>query len=313
MKEIKKILIDITKFGFRQFENELKTRKYILDLLKKSRIEFKIQNFYVELPKYEKYFLIIDKKKVKCYPSTLSSGYIKDKTKLHNSLVDFENLVDEPNINFNPLCKDISLPTIYKSPALSIGSKDVIKLLNAKRVLGYVKTKRARVKVPNIIVGNLHNPKNIIFTHYDSLFKGAIDNASGVAICLYLLKNNKFILANNLFVFSGNEELSYKRPIYWGFGYRMFEKEYLEVLRKAEKILVVDSVGHTAPKLIKDQKIIELGLPLKNLKKLNNVYMISGDIKKLMDVYHSDLDNIKLIKDKFLYETYRALLKVVYP
>lgn len=66
----------------------------------------------------------------------------------------------------------------------------------------------------NILVGNNINPKNIFFAHYDSVGIGATDNASGVGILMNIIINFPKSLRDNLFVFSGNEELSYDYPTY---------------------------------------------------------------------------------------------------
>ncbi len=54
----------------------------------------------------------------------------------------------------------------------------------------------------------------LVFSHYDSISSGVIDNASGTALSLYLVINYPKLLEKTLFVFAGNEELSYDEPIY---------------------------------------------------------------------------------------------------
>ena len=124
-----------------------------------------------------------------------------------------------------------------------------------------------------ILIGNIKTPRNIIFSHFDSIGNGAIDNASGTAIMIQVILSNKKSLKDNLFVFDGNEEISYDKPVYWGKGYRNFEKKYGKQISKAEKLIVIDCVGYD----------------------------------KLMNVYHSDLDIPELIKESYLEEALEIL------
>ena len=60
----------------------------------------------------------------------------------------------------------------------------------------------------NLLVGNLINPRSILLTHFDAIGPGALDNASGVAVCLKVLIENSGFIEDNLVVFSGSEETS---------------------------------------------------------------------------------------------------------
>lgn len=140
-----------------------------------------------------------------------------------------------PNINFNPFCKSVSLTSFYFTPSLAISKKDLHFIINVEEIEGKVKIKKEKFISRNLIIGNLENPRFVIFAHYDTIKKGAIDNSSGVAILLSLIKENPKTLSNTLFVFSGSEELSFEKPIYWGKGYRVFEEEFKEVLKNSKK------------------------------------------------------------------------------
>ena len=102
------------------------------------------------------------------------------------------------------------------------------------------------------MVGNLINPKNLVFTHYDSIYSGAVDNASGVAVTLKLILDKPKLLKTTLFVLSGNEELAYDFPVYWGRGYREFEKKYWPLMKHSQKILIIDGVGNSPTEFITD-------------------------------------------------------------
>jgi len=95
-----------------------------------------------------------------------------------------------------------------------------------------INVEREKFRSRNLLAGNLTAPKTIFFTHYDTVLKGTIDNAS-VAVLLYFLINHKSALKENLFVFGGSEELSFEEP-YWSKGYRELEKEYVGLMESME-------------------------------------------------------------------------------
>lgn len=301
---IKKII----KIYPRQLEGEEKARKLIIDFLTKQKISFKIQKFFVEIPGYPKYYLRVDGKEVDCLPVALRSGEIKSKKCLLNSLKDLE-LRRSGIVAFNPLCESISLHSFYLKPALSVSRRNALRITKAQKISGYVKVEKIRHSAANILVGNLQNPRNIVFTHYDCIGgQGAVDNASGTAIVLSAIKTK--LLENNLFILSGCEELSFEEPVYWGYGYRVFEKKYSGLLEKCEKIIVVDSAGNGKTTVIdgNDLEILKFGFPIKKLKKLKNkIHIITGDMDKLMKVYHSDLDNMEQLNEKYLKEALKKL------
>ncbi|MEK9161321.1 MAG: hypothetical protein AAB822_01035, partial [Patescibacteria group bacterium] len=124
------------------------------------------------------------------------------------------------------------------------------------------------------------------------------------------LINDSYLLKNNLFVFDGNEELSYDYPTYWGHGYRVFEKRHKIILKKAKKIFVVDCVGNGKTNIINDQKIINLAFPIYSIEKLKDkIFIVSGSMEKLRRVYHSEKDIAKEIKKLFLNEAEELLVR----
>jgi hypothetical protein len=304
---IKKILTNSP----RQLIGEKKTRMLIVDFLNQINAPFSIQNFVVKIPQPKKYFLLADKQKIKCSPCAFKSGRIESKKYLSNALRDSASK-HQKAIIFNPKCKDISLHTFYFAPALAISPKDVPKILKAKKILGYVKIKKISHQTANILIGNTKNPQYIIFAHYDSIGTGAVDNASGTAVVLKTIQ--KKFPKNNLFVLSGCEELSFDEPIYWGHGYRVFEKDYYGLLEKCRKIIIVDSVGNGKLQIFdkKELEIIKLGFPIQNLEEFKNkVYCITGNPDKLMEVYHSELDALRQIKIKYLNQAYIKLQSLI--
>lgn len=309
----REIIRKMVNFSPRQLEGEDMARKLIIDTLEEARIPFILQKFQVGIPEYKKYYLKADGKSVKCLPTALKSGEVTGKDNMISSLIFSLDSSETPNINFNPHCKVISLPTFYFSPSFSVAPKDLGKIFNAKNVRGFVDIGKINHTSYNILVGNNRTPKNIYFAHYDGLGKGALDNASGVAACLDALLKDPSSKKDNLIVFSGAEELSFDNPNYWGYGFRVFEKKYKNLLIKSKNIIIVDCVGSDKPALITDPEVLFLGFPIVNFKKLSNkILMLSSctDFNKLMKVYHSDMDDINGINKKYFDMAVKKLLEI---
>lgn len=309
---IKKML----KYSPRQLTNENKTCQLILNELKNRKLNHVVQKFTNYVPKAVKVLLRADKRFLPCQSTSFVSGQIISKNNLisscfglfNDSSADFGS-----NINFNPYCRGISAPSYYRQPSLAVKASDINKIIAANNIHGEIVVEKKRYSSFNIIVGNLKHPQNIVFTHYDSLNKGAIDNASGVAVLLSILTKHPLLALNSLFVFAGAEELSYDWPIYWGYGYRIFEEKYKILLRQSKKIIVIDGVGNGKTRGVKDTNWLLAALPLKNLNKLfSKTIMITGDIQSLLAVYHSDLDDIHLIKNYYLNDAEKAILKALF-
>ena len=270
------------------------------------------QNFSTFIPEYKKAELFADGKKIPVKPTCFVSGKIKDKKAILSSLISLERFVEDTNINFNPCCREFSRGNHYFAPSVAVRPKDLKKICDAKVVTGEVIVRKQKHQSKNILVGNRENPKNILFCHYDSIGPGAVDNASGTAVLLELILSHPETLKNNLYVIAGNEELSYDKPIYWGFGYRVFEKQYPLLLKNANQIFCVDCVGNGKTVFDQNIEIVRLGLPIKNLQKyLCKMYAVYGDFEKLMEVYHGDNDTLDKVKNRYLEDAVSAVYQKI--
>lgn len=120
--------------------------------------------------------------------------------------------------------------------------------------------------------------------------------ASGTALTLGLAARYSELHKHTLFVFAGNEEISYDEPIYWGHGYRMFEARHRALLERAQSILVLDCIGFSRTFFVRDERLVRLGLPIKHLRRLiSKTALVIGDMQRMMAFYHSDLDRPGLI------------------
>ncbi|MGM0628818.1 MAG: M28 family peptidase [Patescibacteria group bacterium] len=306
---VKKVIRDLSAMGERQFEVETRTALYIEDILKKSATSYKKEGFKVDLPRVKKCELRVDEKEIPCKSTSFISGEIKDNHHLVSSLADSCDFLYKPNINFNPACRVISKCNFYFAPSVAVRRGDILKIAKAKKVSGRVEVKREAHECRNILVGNTKNPEVIIFSHYDSIENGSIDNASGTAMALYMILSCPDILERALFVFSGNEEISYDEPVYWCYGYRRFEDKHSDILLGSKKIFVLDSLGHSNTEFIDDLELLKLGFGIKSLEKVaKKTKVVAGDLDDLMSVYHSSDDLPKRVSEK---EVERAARRVI--
>jgi len=295
----------LVSFAPRQLEGETLARNFLISLLKESSINFTLQKFQTEIPLTQKVFLSADDKKLKCEGCAFVSGKIENNDVVLSSLLPSAICQEIANINFNPRCEGISLKNYYFAPAICVDYREVSSVIKAKKIKGEIVVERVKYQSANILVGNLKNPKTISFAHYDSIKKGAIDNASGVAILMKAILEKPEILKNNLLIFSGSEELSYDKPVYWGRGFRAFEKIYLSILNGAKKIIVIDCVGNAPVVNIKDLAIAKLAFPISSLNKIGKkIEIITANLDDLMQVYHSDLDDGRKIEERYLDEAF---------
>lgn len=277
-------------------KRERKFLKYLINEVLKD-VSLEIQKFKNEIPESK----IRSNVDLKFENSGLVSGKIEEMNIV--SSIHYEG--EQPNINFNPYCEDISLPSFYNAPSVAIAKKDLNKLIDVENVKIKVKVKKEKFSSSNILIGNLNNPKNLIFTHFDTVLKGAVDNSSGVSVVISIIKKFPKLLNNNLFILSGSEELSFENP-YWGCCYRIFEKEFLNLIKNSKRIIVVDSLGFLAPKIFQDKKILWLAFPIRNFELIAKKTFILSSIysKEKMKVYysffHSNLDSIKNLKERYL-------------
>ena len=285
---------------------------FLVSKLNNNGVRYKLIQYNSFLPEWIGYNLYADNKEIECLPTGLISGKIPDKSAIISSLVSSRYFLETPHINFNPRCGKISKANFSFAPSVAICKKDLQKIVNAKNVSGSIDVRKVKTKTRQLLVGNQKNPTNIIFSHYDSVMKGAVDNASGTAIMLDTVMSDASVLQNNLFVFDGNEEVSFDKPIYWGRGYRNFEKKYKKILDTCKKIVVIDCVGVSKTITTNSKDIIKLAFPLKNSSLYGKkVTLVTSDYDNLMAVYHSDLDISPRIQNEYLLEAQGILIKLI--
>lgn len=302
---IKKLIEVSPRYG----HNEIKTAKVIVGELKRLKVEYIEEVFDTSVPIIIKSELFADGEKIGCIGSSFTSGKIKDKKYLISSFDQSEE-IRPYSIAFSPVSEEISVINVYKNPSVTISRNSVIKVALANKVEGEVEVKKEAIKSENILVGNVINPKNIVFAHYDCVVgSGAVDNAAAVSVLLELIKTKKELLTNTLVVFTGNEELSYDK--YYdgcGYGFRVFEDKYNNLLENSQKIIVLDGIGIGKPNLTKNN--LDLVLQLKGIEKLKDkAFWLQNDQSEVLKHYHSKSDVIKNINKTYLKESLSLLIK----
>lgn len=291
-------------FSPRQFEGEKRSADFLVSWLKKNKISYDQQKFNVKIPKIKKATLKVNGEPVSCDGASMVSGETKNgEYIISNSLVmpDQNISLNKFCISYNPKCKIISNNNYYFTPTVSIAFKDLKKIIKAKNVCGKVEVEAIDHRAINILVGNKKNPKNICLAHYDSIKSGAIDNASGVSLMMGVICSDYEILQDTLFVFSASTELSYNKPVYYGYGFRVFEKKYFKQLENAQKIIIIDCIGYGETKIISDRELIKLASSMNNTDKwFDKIVVLAGNLDLLMTIYHSSLDDGRYLKEKFL-------------
>lgn len=175
----------------------------------------------------------------------------------------------------------------------------------------YQRQLMVKVKAVNILVGNLAKPRSILLAHFDAIGPGALDNASGVAVCLKVLIEHPDFVEDNLVVFSGCEEISPEKPVYWGYGYRQFERKYGLLLKNCREIYVVDCVGNGWLHFFQGDYYFHQAVPLKKLDLVRDkLFVLTGSVKKLLAVCHTQKDTVKRLSKKYLEASYKQLVKV---
>lgn len=293
----------LSAFGERQLAGEHAARNLLCDWLHAAAVPYRVQSFMTAVPKILQASLVADGKTIPAAGTSFVSGTITDSSTLISSLTSSQKFLYEQNINFNPRCKVISRSNHYFAPSLAVAPAALSAICRASTIQGIVRVKKIKHCSANILVGNTKNPQTILFCHYDSIGPGAVDNASGTALLLQMIIETPKYLKENLFVFAGNEELSYDQPVYWGRGYRVFERRYYSLLQRAKNILIIDCLGQTAARQYRDPAIVRLGFPVMHQHRwTKKIAMIAGDLGALMRVYHSSADTANIIQPGHMHQ-----------
>ncbi len=305
MLEIIQKLSDIApRYGI----GETKAGEVIIRQLEVSGITYLKESFKSSVPYFVKAELFADDIAIECLGSSLVSGKIENANHLISA---FGNSGENHpfNISYSPITDEISVVDIYREPSVTISRKSVVQIVMAKEVWGEVIVEKQDFETANILVGNTQNPKSIVIAHYDNLFvgKGALDNAGAVVIMFEIIKNDPKIIENNLFVFSGNEEVSYDDyKTKSGYGFRKFEEKHFDILKNCWQIIVIDGIGVSDASF--SQNGLDWVLQVKCLDEIRNkVFWLQNDQSEVLKYFHTKADTIENISEKYLQQAYLRL------
>lgn len=303
------IINKLTKISPRYGHDEMRAAKIITDELKSLRVQFKEELFETSVPRIIKAELYADNISISCVGSSLVSGEIKNS----NYLVSAFGYTGEKhpyNINYSPITDEISVIDFYRVPALTISRNSVVQVVMAKNVKGSVEVKEERFTTENILAGNMSNPENIVFAHYDSIIgDGALDNAAAISIMVGSIKLKPEILQNTLMVFAGNEEVSYDGyKTKSGYGFRVFESFHGDVIKNSKQIIVIDGIGVSVPSFV--QTGLDWVLQMKMLDEIRNrVCWLQNDQSEVLKYFHTKADVVGNLQERYLKEAQSALIK----
>ena len=285
----------LTSISPRYGVDEMKAAKIITDELTKLNIPFSEEPFESAVPRVTRAELLADGVAVPCIGSTFKSGSINNINQIHSS----------------PHTDGISVMTFYDDPSVAVSRLSIPILSSVKIISGQVNVTAEKFTTENILVGNIINPKNIVFVHFDSVIgPGAIDNAAGVSMIFEIIKANSKLLKNNLFVFAGNEEISYDPVDYDSHGYRVFESLHQDILKSASQIIVVDGIGVSSPSLT--QEGFNQVFCLTNLSDYKSkCFWLQNDQSLVLQNYHSLSDTIQNIQETYLVEAKELLIQKI--
>lgn len=296
--DIYSLICEFHKLSPRLLDNQIKTANLIKSIFSDRSIEFTTESFPTLTPVFTKFELKVDGQKIPCQPTSLVSGTIDKNCHIVDSSIEYADY-NKPNLNYNGKSDAISRASHYPVPSLAFSRLNLQLVKNATSISGLVEVKKVPHTSQNIILGNFSNPTNMVFSHFDSLEGGAMDNASGTAASIITIINHPELLTNNLFILSSDEELSFEKPDYWGKGYREFQKLHTNLFDSTKKIYLIDGLGLT-PATAHQHEIKEF-FPIIDIEKyIPKTFAISCDIPPQWSVYHSSEDTPEKLNQQYL-------------
>ena len=286
------IINKLTQISPRYGPRELEAAKIITDELKTLGVDYTEEPFETAVPKIIKAELFADDIPIPCLGSSLTSGEISNGDFLISTF-GYSGEKRPYSINYSPVTEEICVGYYYNEPSVSISRNSIAQIVMAKNVVGTIEVEKEVFTSKNILVGNINNPTNIVIAHYDSIIgNGAIDNAAAIALLLELFKTKPEVLQNTLFVFAGNEEVSYDNyETNSGYGFRVFESSHGNLLTKAKQVIVIDGVGIGSP--LFSQNRLDWVLQLKMLDDIKDkVFWLQNNQSEVLKYFHTKADTV---------------------
>ncbi|EKE10885.1 MAG: hypothetical protein ACD_15C00186G0004 [uncultured bacterium] len=304
-----RIIKRLAEIGPRYGQKELAAVAIIKEELNSLKVSFQEEFFETSVPKMVEAELHADGDMIPCIGSSLKSGEIESGEYLISAL-GYGGDERPFNISYSPITDEISVMDFYSEPSVTVSRKSILKISMAEKVNGAVKIEKEQFTASNILIGNSDSPRNIVFAHYDSVIgDGALDNAGAIGVIIEAVKDNLDLLRENLFVFAGNEEISYDDyKTKSGYGFRVFETMHADIIKSAKQIIVIDGVGISEPSFL--QSGLDWVLQLKCLEEIKDkVYWLQNDQDRVLEYFHTKADTIDKLSEMHLQEARVALIE----
>lgn len=298
------LINNLVKIAPRRGKGEQVACRVLMNALKDFNIQFSLESFYTQIPITTHAELFADDKEIECLGASFLSGEFDNNSPILSS---YGAKLNKPSIMFNPVSKGICMQGYQEFPAVFINRDSVVDLVMANVVRGKLEVSEEEFESANILVGNIKDPKRIIFAHYDSIVgSGAIDNAGSVAVLFQAIQEKLDVLKNNLFVFAGSEEESISRPD-GCYGFEIFDREYRKIVDGAIELIVLDGVGVGSSRYTDNH--VDWVFYVNRINKLSNkIQWLQNDQTKVMSYYHTSLDTLDKLNAKYLEEAKDLLL-----
>ena len=300
---LRRLLRTVSRFTI--FDLEYAEKTYALseklrEELERKGLEYERYAYPVAAPSWS-WYLRADGEEVRSLPFGLSSGEYEGPPKVVK--LELDEAPPEGSIAYvDGSASEIRTPTFSSGPALAVSPRDAERISKSKKVEWALRVRTVETFGLAYLVGDLDSAKRVIVTHYDSLWSGSVDNASGTTLALEML--DLVDLKKNAFVFVGFAEINMKEGEYWLPSFKSVVGAYSELFERAEEVVVVDCVGTGAAGWIEDKEYVEAYSPF-GAKKLK---IYGTPLRDMQDYYHGTNDTPDKVLGNALVKDLRALV-----
>lgn len=290
------LLISLVSISPRRGKKESIAGELIKKFLNEENIPFEVQRFQASVPITKRAELYVDDISIPCLGTSFVSGDITNSVSIQEP---YEKTGAKEMIIYNPLSKGICAQSLKEVPALAINIDYVDILKKSKNISGRVEVEQEEFPTQNIMVGNIIDPKKIIFAHYDSIVgAGALDNAAAVDVLYQTILSNRSLLNSYLFVFAGCEEESISNHDGY-YGFEVFDNEYRSIMDSTEEIVIIDGVGVSEPYWTHENIDWVFGIP--RLSEIESKAILMENTQSIVrKYYHSPLDTLDILDNKYI-------------
>ena len=301
---LRRLLKTISKFTVLDFEYMEKTHalsEKLREELERKGLEYERYTYPVAAPSWS-WYLRADGKEVRSLPFGLSSGEYEGPPKVVK--VGLDEAPPEGSIAYvDGSVSEIRTPTFSSGPALAVSPRDAESVSKAKRVEWALRVRTVETFGFTYLIGDLDSAERAIITHYDSLWSGSVDNASGTTLALEML--DLVDLKKNVFVFVGFAEINMKEEEYWLPSFKSVVGAYAELFERVKEVVVVDCVGTGAAGWIKDKEYVEAYSPFG----VERLRVYGTPLKDMQDYYHGTNDTPDKVLGNALVSDLRTLVR----